>query len=165
MSQKKSQQVPSEDNGFELRRENMSTVAYPANMTQILPGTNRYPKEKNIYISLEASDPCTIQIEVTQNYKEGRIPKKNTKNKAIPKFTQGEEAKVEAIHSTVGAQMTVNNLLHIRGQANDTPPVRNPYESTKLINEKITSMIHSDDEIKKFFGMVELLNKKRRREP
>jgi hypothetical protein len=118
-------------------------VTYPSNIntSQILPGTNRYPKDKNIYLSLETSDPCTIQIEILQNYKDGRISKKSGKPKAVPKFTQGEEAKVEAIHATAGAQMTVSNLLNLKGASNDTPPVRNPYESTKLINEKITSMI------------------------
>ena len=58
--------------------------------------------------------------------------------------------------------MNINQLLKFRENQNDTPPMVNPLESTKLINQKIQSMIQSDDEIKRFFGAVERIGKKKK---
>ena len=69
---------------------------------------------------------------------------------------------MDAIHSTAGAQMNINQLLKFREGNNDTPPLVNPLESTKLINQKIASMIQSDEEIKRFFGTVERLGKSKK---
>ena len=97
---------------------------------------------------------------MTQNYKDGKIPKQAPKAVSKPTFLAGEDAKMEALHSTAGAQMNINQLLKFRENQNDTPPLVNPLESTRLINQKIQSMIQSDDEIKRFFGTVERIGRK-----
>ena len=67
-------------------------------MEDALPGTHRYPKDKMIYISFETSEPCSIMVEISQNYKDGKIPKGSLKAVTIPTFLAGEDARVEALH-------------------------------------------------------------------
>ena len=50
-------------------------------MKDILPGTIRFTKDKPLYMSIETSEPCVILIEIKQNYKDGKIPKKSLTKK------------------------------------------------------------------------------------
>ena len=68
------------------------------------------------------------------------------------------EDKDAQLHTTPGAFLSINQLMGIR-KNNETPLPRKPHESTKLINEKIESLICSDDEIKNFMRTVEHLKK------
>ena len=102
-SNKRSQKNPSDENGYELKAEKQQTIVFPLKMDDALPGTHRYPKNKLIYISFESSEPCLITVEITQNYKDGKIPKGTLKAVSKPTFLAGEDAKMEALHSTAGA--------------------------------------------------------------
>ena len=52
------------EHGFELKADNKEEVDYPAKSSHILPGTNRFEHHKIIYITLEATQPCNILIEM-----------------------------------------------------------------------------------------------------
>ena len=91
-SMKKKEKRPSEDSGYSERADNTSVVIYPTKMKDILPGTIRFPKDKPLYMSIETSQPCVVLIDIKQNYKNGKIPKKSMKERlGRPSFRGREE--------------------------------------------------------------------------
>jgi hypothetical protein len=78
-SMKPSQSRPSEDVGYGEKYENQKEIVYPQKLKDILPGTIRFTKDKPLFMSIEASEPCNILIQIKQNYKDGKIPKKSLK--------------------------------------------------------------------------------------
>lgn len=120
-------------------------------MSEILPGTIPYPKGKTLYMSLECSEPCTILIEILQNYKDGKISAPMKNKMAKPKFSKedDESAKALLVHTTPGAAITVAQLMKVR-RDNVTPPARKPFDNAKMYVEKIKSLIEHDKEIDEF---------------
>ena len=118
-------------------------------MAAILPGTIPYPKDKLLYLSLEASEPCTILIEILQNYKDGKIQPPLKNKVAKPSFTKDDEKSALIVHNTPGAALTIDQLLKVR-KNNVTPPNRTPFDNAKLYSEKIKSMICLEKEVDLF---------------